>query len=196
MALLPHRDKIQIEILVKEKNMVFFSSLDDKNFVAQIQRILRDLSFIDGGVGSLGVDGIYDDATRGEVMKFQDKYGVSPTGVVDYETWELLNKIWEIRQSNEARARAVYILPRFQKYEITPFARDNALYVIQHMLETISRDYSEIEGIELNGIYDEKTQNAIRYFKRKNLLDDTAIIDAITFNRLADEYERVNSYSQ
>ena len=176
--------------------MILFSSLDDKNFVYQIQRILRDLSFIEGGVGSVGTDGIYDNATRQEVMKFQEKYGVPATGIVDFETWEMLNKIWEIRKSNDALARAVYILPRFQKYEITPYTKDNALYVIQHMLETISRDYSEIEGIELNGIYDEKTQNAIMLFKRKNLLDNTPIIDAITFNRLADEYERINSYSQ
>ena len=63
------------------------------------------------------------------------------------------------------------------------------------MLETISRDYEGII-VELNGIYDKDTQDAIRLFKRKNLLDDTGVIDATTFNRLADEYERINSRSQ
>ena len=83
----------------------------------------------------------------------------------------------------------------FENYQIQPFAKDNAIYVIQHMLETISRDYEGII-VELNGIYDKDTQDAIRLFKRKNLLDDTGVIDATTFNRLADEYERINSRSQ
>ena len=64
------------------------------------------------------------------------------------------------------------------------------------MYNTLSRDYTELEGIVLNGIYDENTQNAIKIFQRKNMLDDTGIIDATTFNRLADAYEEINSRSQ
>ena len=45
-------------------------------------------------------------------------------------------------------------------------------------------------------MYDSATQEAIKIFKRKNLLEDTANIDARTFNHLADEYERINSRSQ
>ena len=175
--------------------MEYFSSLDDKGFVLQIQQILRDLNFLEYNVGRVGVDGIYDDGTRREVMLFQEKYGLPKTGTVDYETWEILNKVWELRAEEEALARAVYILPRVEKYEIQPYAKDNTLFIIQHMLETVSRDYEDI-SVELNGVYDEATQNAIRSFKRKNLLDDTAVIDARVFNRLADEYERVNSRPQ
>ena len=175
--------------------MAFFNSLNDEGFVLQIQRILRDLNFIDNSIGRVGIDGVYDDGTRNEVMLFQEKYGLAPTGIVDYETWELLNKVWQVRLDENERARAVYILPRFESYQIQPFARDNSLYVIQHMLETISRDYEGI-SVELNGVYDKDTQDAIKLFKQKNLLDDTSIIDATTFNRLADEYERINSRSQ
>lgn len=175
--------------------MALFNSLDDRNFILQIQRILRDLNFIDGGVGRVGLDGIYDDGTKNEVMLFQEKYGLIPSGIVDEETWELLNKVWEIRKQGNELARAVYVLPRFEGYEILPNAKDNALYIIQHMLETISRDYEDIE-VELTGVYDSATQEAIKIFKRKNLLEDTANIDARTFNHLADEYERINSRSQ
>ena len=45
-------------------------------------------------------------------------------------------------------------------------------------------------------VYDESTQNAIKIFQRKNLLNDTGIIDANTFNRLADAYEEINSRGQ
>lgn len=176
--------------------MALFNALDERNFIVQIQRILRDLSFLDAGNGMIGIDGIYDDGTREAVRIFQEKYGIEPTGIVDSTTWTLLHTVWELKQESAALARAVYILPRFEGYEILPFAKDNVLYVIQHMLEVISTDYEELEGIELNGIYDIKTQNAIKEFQRKNLLDDTGIIDAVTFNRLADAYEQINSQNQ
>ena len=175
--------------------MALFNALEEKNFIVQIQRILRDLNYMNFENGIIGIDGIYDEATRNAVREFQKRYGIKETGIVDSETWTLLHTIWEIRQEGNALARAVYVLPRFEGYEIMPGAKDNVLYIIQHMLETISRDYEDIL-VELNGVYDEATQNAIRSFKRKNLLDDTAIIDARVFNRLADEYERVNSRPQ
>lgn len=176
--------------------MTLFNALDERNFIVQIQRILRDLNFFAMENGLIGIDGIYDNETREAVMQFQEKYGLQPTGVVDSATWALLHTVWELKQESEALARAVYILPRFEGYEILPFAKDNVLYIIQHMLEVISTDYEELEGIELNGIYDAKTQNAIKVFQRKNLLNDTGIIDATTFNRLADAYEQVNSQNQ
>lgn len=176
--------------------MALFNALDERNFIVQIQRILRDLSFSANQNGMVGIDGIYDGGTREAVRQFQERYGLEPTGIVNSETWSLLHTVWELKQESEALARAVYILPRFEGYEILPFAKDNVLYIIQHMLEVISTDYEELEGIELNGIYDIKTQNAIKEFQRKNLLDDTGIIDATTFNRLADAYEQVNSQNQ
>lgn len=176
--------------------MALFNALKERNFIIQIQRILRDLNFYSTQNGKIPINGIYDESTRDAVRDFQKRYGIKETGIVDSETWTVLNTVWELRSESEALARAVYILPRFEKYEILPFTKDNVLYIIQHMLEVISTDYESFEEIELNGVYDTKTQNAIKDFQRRNLLDDTGIIDAITFNRLADAYERVNSESQ
>ena len=176
--------------------MTLFNSLDERNFIIQIQRILRDLNYLSTQNGTLGIDGIYDKSTKNAVKDFQSKYGLDVTGIVDSETWSLLHTIWEIKVESNALARAVYVLPRFEGYEILPGTVDNVMYIIQHMLETISRDYNEIEGIVLNGKYDEKTQNAIKIFQRKNMIDDTGIIDATTFNRLADAYEEINSRGQ
>ena len=61
------------------------------------------------------------------------------------------------------------------------------------MLTQISSLYDELEAVEITGLYDEETQDAIRIFKRKNLIDDTPIIDAATLNLLFDEYEYVIS---
>ena len=79
---------------------------------------------------------------------------------------------------------------------ITPGLRDDVVYVIQHMINVLSQEYDTFSPLEFTGIYDEATENNIREFQRRNVLDESGIIDPITFNRLADEYERINSYNQ
>ena len=176
--------------------MVFYSLNEDGNAILQIQRILRDLSFFNSQKAPIRLSGIYDDDTRYAVLEFQEKYGLEPTGTVDAETWALLHSVDKARRDSEALARAVYILPRSPEYTIYPGMRDNVVFVIQHMLDVISQEYNELEGVVLNGIYDEMTEEAVKAFQRMNLLDSNGIIDPLTFNRLADEYERINSYNQ
>jgi len=60
----------------------------------------------------------------------------------------------------------------------------------------VGQEYDSIGNIEFSGIYDENTQNAIKEFQRINLLEGNGIIDPSTFNRLAAEYERINSYNE
>lgn len=60
--------------------------------VKEIQKYLLFLSYQPNGkyLSHLGVDGIFGSETKSEVMKFQSKNGLSPTGVVDYITWQTL----------------------------------------------------------------------------------------------------------
>ena len=115
---------------------------------------------------------------------------------MDHTTWQVLQAVDKARKEAEALARAVYILPRDPEYSINPGLTDDVIYVIQHMLNVIGQEYDEIGTIELNGVYNEETQNAIRSLQRKWLLEDSGIIDPNTFNRLADEYERINLYNE
>ena len=61
------------------------------------------------------------------------------------------------------------------------------------MLNEISNHHDEMEKIEINGIYDNQTVNAIKSLQRKNLIDSNGIIDPKTLNILSDEFERLNS---
>ena len=62
--------------------MALFNSLDERNFIIQIQRILRDLSYLSTQNGMVGIDGIYDDATKNAVKDFQRKYGLDATSTL------------------------------------------------------------------------------------------------------------------
>ena len=176
--------------------MAYFNILERENAILEIQRILRDLDRYNSGLAKVRLTGVYDEETRQGVRDFQKKYDLPETGVVDHTTWKVLNAVALAQKEAELLARAVYLLPRSQDYSISPGLRDDVLYVIQYMLNVISQEYDEISPLEYTGVYDAPTEGAIKLFQRKNLLEPNGIVTPEVFNRLASEYERINSYNQ
>lgn len=54
-----------------------------------LQYVLRELG-TEYNFGEIQLSGIYDDVTRAAVLNFQEKNGLTPTGVVDRITWNRL----------------------------------------------------------------------------------------------------------
>jgi peptidoglycan hydrolase-like protein with peptidoglycan-binding domain len=176
--------------------MAYYNQNEREKAILEVQKLLRTLSYSDPDIGRVRLNGNYDNDTREAVRQFQEKYGLPVTGIVDHTTYQVLTAVEKAQQEASQLARAVYLLPRGVEYELYPGLEDNVVYVIQHMLEVVSREASELEGVVLNGVYDEATEDAVKAFQRLNLLEMTGVLDAITFNRLADEYERINSYNE
>ncbi len=176
--------------------MTYFDTENRENSILEIQRILRSIDYFENDLARIRLTGTYNEETRQGVRRFQEKYGLPITGVVDSSTWQLLQAIDKSIKDARALARAVYILPRDPEYTIYPGIRDDVVYIIQHMINVISQEYDGISPLSFSGVYDSGTENAIKEFQRINLLESNGIIDPATFNRLADEYERINSYNQ
>ena len=176
--------------------MAYYNLEEQKNAILEIQRILRTLDYLDSDLARIRLTGTYDTETKEAVRDFQKKYDLPETGVVDHTTWQVLQTVDKAQREANQLARAIYILPRDEEYTIYPGLIDNVIYVIQHLLNTISQEYDEITDVPFNGYYDEPTVNAIKEFQRINLLEASGIIDPLTFNRLASEYERINSMNQ
>ncbi|MBO5286527.1 MAG: peptidoglycan-binding protein [Clostridia bacterium] len=173
--------------------MDFFNLEDRENAIIQIQRILRSLDFLSSGMARVRLSGTYDDETRAAVVEFQKNHSLPPTGVVDKETWDTLQAVSNMSNDLLSSQRPVYILPKFSFYPLALGLKDTVVYVIQHFLNTLRLEYDEIGELPFTGELDEATEKAIRLFQRKNLLDETGIVDNATFNALASEYERINS---
>ncbi len=176
--------------------MAYFNLEEQENPILEIQRILRSIDYFDNDLARIRLTGTYNEETRQGVKDFQEKYALPVTGEVDITTWQLLQAVDKAIKDSTALARAVYVLPREEEYTILPGLQDNVVYVIQHMINVISQEYDGIEPLEFTGIYDKATENSIREFQRKSLIDESGNVDPVTFNRLADEYERINSYNQ
>ena len=171
--------------------MAFLDSTNEALAIIQIQRILRDLELLDNEYSSVPISGTYEGETREAVVDFQSKYSLEPTGIVDFETWNLLHTIHESSKFERRGPRMVRLIPDTPDFAIFPGERNDIIYVIQYMLSQISRHYDDFEPLEFTGIYDESTENAIRSFQRKNLIDEVGVIGASTLEALFDEYESV-----
>ncbi len=171
--------------------MAFIDLTDESIAIMQIQRILRDLELLENEFSSVPISGVYENETRDAVAEFQSKYGLETTGIVDYETWELLHNVYNSTRIERNGIRKVQLVPSRGEFAIFPNQREDIIYVIQYMLSQISVHYDEFGEIAFTGIYDEQTQNAIRAFQQKNLLENNGIIDAPTLEAIFEEYESV-----
>lgn len=177
--------------------MGYIDSTNKKYAIMQIQQKLRDIDNYENGRARIAVDGSYGTVTRNAVSSFQKKYGLTETGVVNNETWDAINTVHAYRKKQAGAAKAVHIFPmKSPDYAIFPDIEDDILYVIIHMLNIINIDYDDWSTLAYSSVYGKEAQDAIRNFQRKNLLDGNGVIDSDTFNRLADEYERINSQSK
>ena len=176
--------------------MAYYSTDKREAPILEIQRLLRDIDQFENGVAKIRLTGDYNEETRQGISRFQEKYSLPVTGVVDNNTWLLLQAIGNSVKEAQALARAVYILPRDPEFSLSYGIRDDVVYIIQHMLNVISQEYDGILPLKFSGIYDSDTENAVKEFQRINLLEGNGVLDPATFNHLADEYERINSYNQ
>ena len=140
---------------------------EEHNFnIRQIQRALRILHKNGEDIPNVYEEGIFGEETEKGIIAFQAQNGLSPRGIVDYDTWVLL-----MEKANE------YIRKNAEPFPIFPYVNDEessvlpeeegkAMWFLQAMLIAIAERYSGIDGVVLNGINDEATRNAIKYIHK------------------------------
>ena len=140
---------------------------EEHNFnIRQIQRALRILHKNGEDIPNVYEDGIFGEETERGIIAFQTQNGLSPTGIVDYDTWVLL-----MEKANEYIRKNAEPFPIFpyvsdEESSVLPEEEGKAMWFLQAMLIAIAERYSGIDGVILNGINDEATRNAIKYIHK------------------------------
>ena len=157
---------------------------DSGTSVRTLQYYLAFIGFFLTEVPQINITGVFDAATRDAVVAFQGLYGISPDGIVGRDTWNYLQ--WVYSQilgdlPQEYRQFASDIYPG--KFIVRG---DTGQYVntVQQALRQISETNSAIPTVELTGVYDEATENAVRAFQAANGIDQTGAVGPITWSAL------------
>ena len=155
--------------------------LNLQSAIYNLQKYLRAISFADTRVSRPPLDGIFDSATEDSVRSFQSTRGLNANGLVDEITW---NAIYD-----EYKALAlVEELPFFPKNPpnyVAKLGEESAfISIIQILLQELSSVYDVFESVELTGIFDDATEQAIKELQRASGLDVTGELDKNTYQRL------------
>ena len=154
-----------------------------------LQRYLRQLSYHDPSITAPPIDGIFEDDTRQSLREFQVSHGLPATGRVDKRTWDALYASYRASLTKHTPPRAVAILPFLREpFELIRGSVGFPVSALQHMLRELSADYAGLDEVEITGIYDDKTVDAVKSFQRNNRLPQSGNTDIPTWNAIVDQY--------
>ena len=158
--------------------------MNERNAICDIQKKLREISYHDGDIPSVAIDGIYGEETRSAVVEFQKKYGLDPNGVVDLKTHELLKEKYRETLEMYGYPEKVSVFPlNPESFTLKKGDATFATAVLQYMLSE-SAD-TPFCLAEISGVYDDATEAAVSKFQNCIGLDSTGEVDRRTWNRLA-----------
>lgn len=145
---------------------------DTGNNVIILQNKLKILGFYDASV-----TGSFDFVTEMAVENFQREYGLDITGIVNYETWEIL---FEETPSpfpvtvDESSRNLRVSKPTLRLGDRGEYVRE-----LQNDLKQILY----YDG-EVNGIFDEETETAVKIFQTTNKLTANGVVGVDTWSAL------------
>ena len=135
--------------------------------IRQIQRALRILHKNGEDIPVVYEDGIFGPETERAVIAFQLQNGLSPNGIVDYETWvRLMESANEYIQKN-AEPFPIFPYVSDEESSVLPDEEGKAIWFLQAMLIAAAEKYSGFDGVRLNGKNDEATRTAVSYIHEK-----------------------------
>ena len=155
--------------------------------VTTLQKMLRQIAYVDPAVPACPVDGVFSLGTKASVEAFQRAHGLMPTGAVDEQTWRALTAC--SRQAEHQLAPPAPLL-----MELEPGAcfasgcRNRNLPVIQAMLYALNGCWSDMPRVAVTGVMDKATAEAVGYLQARGDLPVTGQIDKDFWDLLAHAY--------
>ena len=153
------------------------------NPILEIQLYLRDISQVEPDIPMVFPSGRYDHETKKTVTEFQKKFNLPATGKVDFITWNEMLKQHKICMHCLRSPKSVSCFPNnVQEYKRGDTG--NLIYILQTILMNFNRKYKNYEVVQLTGVFDEQTEEAIKQFQRCSNLQVTGKVDRQTWNTL------------
>lgn len=138
----------------------------------------------------LSVDGIYGQATKTEVERYQKEYGLPVTGVVDQATWDDIRKSYQKELVLVNKAEPLQIV--LQPHQVLKSGTDNIhMYLIQALLTALHRFYTDMPRVASTGVLDPQTERAIVWFQNKADLPENGEVDKVTWQHLSNHYRLI-----
>ena len=163
---------------------------DSGGQVVTLQYFLAILAFFNQSIPQPDIDGIYGSGTKSSVLAFQRFAGLPETGTVDKLTWDNIYGAYKgtvdylgSREQIERVSTEPYPGVVLRRGDVGP-----SVLTFKRYLNFISNYFFDIMSLAENGVFDTRTQNAVRQFQMIFSLPQTGQVDQLTWNTIADVY--------
>ncbi len=178
---------------IAELNTVYDRELsvgDSGDGVRNIQYYLSYISLFVPTVQSVTLDGSFGTATENAVKSFQKTYGLEESGVVDRETFDRMESVYQSFISS--------INLNFNPGRIVPYpgriigegVDGSDVRILQEYLNYIAKTYPEIPTVTVDGAYGPATADQIRAFKSTFGIPGNSLrVNATLWDAIANIYD-------
>ena len=158
-----------------------------RDHIREVQTYLRAISFFDDRVPFVGIDGIYGPETAEATAAYQRARGLRVTGTVNQETWNYLVKEYAIIQGLQAPPQAISPFPSMT-HVVEPGDEGPIVFILQIMLNTIGKAYTNIAPVRVDGFFGPGTEKAVQEAQRALKRDPTGHVNKADWDLLAKTY--------
>ncbi|MCL2630702.1 MAG: peptidoglycan-binding protein [Firmicutes bacterium] len=165
------------------------------NDVLELQFILNALAVYHNTIPPVIKDGVFGAGTRNSVIQFQQRFGLTPDGVVGPATWNRLYT--EYRRIYEGGSGPPIQPPITPPPSTPPFPgvllrrgmSGPSIRLVQEYLNTIRVIYPLIPGpLAEDGIFGPRTEASVIAFQRQFMLTPDGIVGPITWAKLTEQW--------
>ena len=157
--------------------------------ILNLQKYLRTISFIDERITRVPVDGLFASDTQKAVGEYQRTRGLAETGIVDKATWDTLFEEYLLITEENDRSQSVNFFPDTpENYEARLGEEHAFIALVQLILRELSVIYDDFPALEITGVFDEATEEAVKLFQLASRLEPTGRIDLMTYNRMSRDF--------
>lgn len=140
------------------------------------------------------VDGVYGTNTENAVKVFQNVFNLAPDGIVGSATWYKVSFIY----SSVKRLAELYgegeQLSDVPNQFIEPIRQGSSgglVRILQYYINVIAKFYNQVGEVQINGRFDEETENQVINFQRAYGIQADGIVGRETWGALYDAYRGI-----
>lgn len=182
-------------ITLEEATVPFATQLSEGNSgidVRTLQYYLSIIAYFNSDLQPVPLDGVFDSQTVDAVERFQEYYGLPVTGIVDNDTWNVIDRIYietvaalpEGYQGENAKL--------YPGYFLTKGMRGQNVTDLQTYLNLIGKNIPEIPEIPVTGYFGDQTDEAVRIFQQLFGLPVNGDVGPVTWYQIALQYDFLN----
>ena len=155
---------------------------NNRNEVYEIQSYLRTIQLANNEERMINPDGIYGNETVEAVMEYQIRNNIPATGRVDSLTWDSIYRDYLIADEILSVPEKVAFFP----LGIAEFKKGDEydeIYVLQALIRAYDKRVENPQILEITGVFDENTENAVKEIQRAFNLPQTGRVNKTLWNK-------------